>query len=114
MATVGRPSEPAAGRWAEVVLQSAASWWAGGVAPPRAPPSRSRQMARRLLVTWGAAHRLAVGWARSPGRRADGLRRLAGVLVLDLAAACVRIFHFRHDRQPLDRALEATPGTRPP
>ena len=72
---------------------SAASWWAGRGAATGAPLT-SRQIARRLLAAWGGAHRLAVGWARSPGRRGDGLRRLAGILVLDLAAACVVFFIF--------------------
>jgi hypothetical protein len=72
---------------------SAASWWAGRGAATGAPLT-SRQMARRLLAAWGGAHRLAVGWARSRGRRVDGLRRLAGILVLDLAAACVVFFIF--------------------
>jgi hypothetical protein len=72
---------------------SAASWWAGRGAATGAPLT-SRQMARRVLATWGGAHRLAVGWALSPGRRAYGLRRLAGALVLDLAAACVVLFIF--------------------
>ncbi len=30
--------------------------------------------------------------ARTPGRRGYGVRRLAGVLVLDLAAGCVGVF----------------------
>ena len=74
-------------------VASAASWWAGRGAATGAPLT-SRQMARRVLATWGGAHRLAVGWALSPGRRAYGLRRLAGALVLDLAAACVVLFIF--------------------
>jgi hypothetical protein len=74
-------------------VAGAASWWAGRGAATSAPLT-SRQMARRLLATWGGAHRLAFGWARSPGRRVDGLRRLAGILVLDLAAACVVFFIF--------------------
>jgi hypothetical protein len=45
-----------------------------------------------VMVTWGAAHRAAARWARSPGQRAYGVRRLAGVLVLDVAAACVAVF----------------------
>ena len=72
---------------------SNASWWAGRGAIAGAPLT-TRQMARRLLAAWGGAHRLAVGWARSPGRRGDGMRRLAGILVLDLAAACVVFFIF--------------------
>jgi hypothetical protein len=51
-----------------------------------------RQMVRRVLATWGRAHWLAVSWARAPGRRSYGLRRLASMLVLDLAAACVVLF----------------------
>jgi len=71
----------------------AGSWWAGG-GSSTGTPLTSRQVARRLLATWGGAHRLAVGWARSPGRRRYGLRRLAGVLVLDFAAACLVFFIF--------------------
>ncbi len=51
-----------------------------------------RQMARRTVVAWAAAHGLAVRLVRSPGRRVNGLRRLAGVLVLDVAAACLVLF----------------------
>jgi hypothetical protein len=51
-----------------------------------------RQMARRTLAAWSAAHRLALRLVRLPGRRVNGLRRLAGVLVLDVAAACVILF----------------------
>jgi hypothetical protein len=51
-----------------------------------------RQMAARIMATWGSAHRVAARWARSPGRRAYGLRRLAAVLVLDFAVACVAVF----------------------
>lgn len=71
----------------------AGSWWAGQGATTGMPLT-SRQVARRLLAIWGGAHRLAVGWARSPGRRGYGLRRLAGVLLLDFAAACVVLFIF--------------------
>ena len=71
----------------------AGSWWAGRGAAAGVPLTR-RQVMRRLLATWGGAHRLAVGWARSPGRRVSGLRRLAGVLVLDFAGACVVLFIF--------------------
>jgi len=69
------------------------SWWAGRGAATGAPLT-TRQMMRWLLATWGGAHRLAVGWARSPGRRGYGLRRLAGVIVVDFAAACVVFFIF--------------------
>jgi hypothetical protein len=55
-------------------------------------PLTSRQMLARVMVTWGAAHRAAARWARTPGRRAYGVRRLAGVLVLDVAAGCVGVF----------------------
>jgi hypothetical protein len=72
---------------------SAASWWAGRGAAAGAPLTW-RQMTRRLLAAWGGAHLLAIGWARSPGRRAFGLRRLAGALIVDLAAACVVLFIF--------------------
>jgi hypothetical protein len=75
------------------VVASGGSWWAGQGAATGASLT-SRQIARRLLATWGGAHRLALGWARSPGRRAYGLRRLAGALVVDLAAACVVFFIF--------------------
>jgi hypothetical protein len=51
-----------------------------------------RQMARRTLAAWGAAHGLALRLVRLPGRRLNGVRRLAGVLALDLAAACVALF----------------------
>ena len=59
-----------------------------GIAPPLSP----RQMIGQVMVMWGAAHRAAARWTRSPGRRAYGVRRLAGVLVLDVAAACVALF----------------------
>ena len=51
-----------------------------------------RQMAHRTLTTWAAAHGLAARLVRLPGRRLNGLRRLVGVLVLDVAAACVVLF----------------------
>ncbi len=51
-----------------------------------------RQMARRTLTAWAAAHGLAMRLVRLPGRRLNGLRRLAGVLVLDVAAGCVALF----------------------
>ena len=57
-----------------------------------AAPLTPSQLARRVISTWGAAHSAAARWARSPGRRAYGMRRLAGLLVLDLAAACVGVF----------------------
>ncbi len=55
-------------------------------------PLTPRQMLARVMVLWGGAHRVAARWARSPGRRAYGFRRLAGVLVLDVAVACVAVF----------------------
>ena len=55
-------------------------------------PLTSRQMVAAVMVTWAAAHRAAARWVRSPGRRAYGARRLAGILVLDVAAACVAVF----------------------
>jgi Phosphotransferase enzyme family len=55
-------------------------------------PPTPRQMLHHVMVMWGAAHRAAARWARSPGRRAYGVRRMAGVLVLDIAAACVAVF----------------------
>jgi Phosphotransferase enzyme family len=61
-----------------------------GVAGPA--PLSARQMVARVIVLWGGAHRVAARWARSPGRRAYGLRRLAGVLVVDVAVACVAVF----------------------
>ena len=64
---------------------------AGGTGAAPAPLS-PRQMLAAVMVTWGAAHRAAARWVRSPGRRAYGARRLAAVLVLDLAAACVAVF----------------------
>lgn len=70
---------------------SSGTWWAGRGSAITAPLT-PRQVGRRVLATWGGAHRVAVGWARSPGRRAYGVRRLARVLVLDLAAAAVALF----------------------
>lgn len=63
----------------------------GGMAGT-APALTPRQMIAQVMVMWGAAHRAAARWTRSPGRRAYGVRRLAGVLVLDFAAACVAVF----------------------
>ncbi|MGH9106108.1 MAG: hypothetical protein ACRDZX_09765 [Acidimicrobiales bacterium] len=51
-----------------------------------------RQAVQRTLLAWAGAHRLAARLVRSPGRMRHGLRRLAGVVVLDLAAACVVLF----------------------
>jgi hypothetical protein len=51
-----------------------------------------RQFARRVVASWAAAHRLASTLVRRSGRRAHGLRRLLGLLVLDLAAACLGLF----------------------
>ncbi len=64
---------------------------AGGLSAVAAPLT-PRQMVARVMATWGAAHRAAARWARTPGRRAYGVRRLAGVLVLDVAAGCVGVF----------------------
>ena len=50
------------------------------------------QVARRTLQAWAAAHGLAVGLIRLPGRRLNGVRRLVGIAVLDLAAACLALF----------------------
>jgi hypothetical protein len=49
-------------------------------------------MARRTLAAWAAAHGLALHLVRLPGRRLNGLRRLVGVAVVDLAAACLGLF----------------------
>jgi hypothetical protein len=65
---------------------------AGGTGRPLSAPLTPSQLVRRVMSTWGGAHRAAARWARSPGRRAYGVRRLVGVLVLDLAAACVGVF----------------------
>ena len=51
-----------------------------------------REVARRTLQAWAAAHGLAVGLIRLPGRRLNGVRRLVGIAVLDLAAACLALF----------------------
>ena len=51
-----------------------------------------RQLLRRCGRAWGGAHRLAFRLLASPGRRADGLRRLARALFLDAVAACVVLF----------------------
>jgi hypothetical protein len=56
----------------------------GGVSP--------REFARRTVAAWGSAHQLALRLVRSPGRRAHGVRRIAGVLAIDLSAACVVLF----------------------
>jgi hypothetical protein len=61
---------------------------AGGASLSMTP----RQVARRVLHTWAAAHRAAARQVRSAGRRARGARRLAGMVVLDMAAACVGLF----------------------
>jgi hypothetical protein len=73
---------------ARATIGAGAIGGAAGTAPPLSP----RQMVGQVMVMWGAAHRAAARWTRSPGRRAYGVRRLAGVLVLDLAAACVALF----------------------
>ncbi len=64
----------------------------GGSALPGPAGLSPRQMARRTLAAWAAAHGLALRLVGSPGRRLNGARRLAGVLVLDVAAACVALF----------------------
>jgi hypothetical protein len=46
----------------------------GGMAGT-APPLTPRQMVAQVMVMWGAAHRAAARWTRSPGRRAYGVRR---------------------------------------
>jgi len=51
-----------------------------------------RQLVRRTLAAWAAAHGLAVRLVRLPGRRLNGLRRLVGIAVLDLAAGCLALF----------------------
>ncbi len=74
------------------VVGDEAAGLTGGPGLSAVAPLTPSQLARRVMSTWGAAHRAAARWARSPGRRAYGIRRLAGVLVLDLAAACVGVF----------------------
>jgi hypothetical protein len=69
-----------------------ATWLTSAPGLSAAAPLTPSQLARRVMSTWGAAHSAAARWARSPGRRAYGMRRLAGLLVLDLAAACVGVF----------------------
>lgn len=51
-----------------------------------------RQVLRRCGEAWAGAHQLAWRLLFSRGRRRHGLRRLAGVLVLDLAGACLVLF----------------------
>ncbi len=65
---------------------------AGGSAAIGSASIAPRKLARQVLAMWGGAHSAAARLARSPGRRRYGVRRLAGVLVLDLAAACVGVF----------------------
>lgn len=55
-------------------------------------PLPARQVARRGVVLWAGAHRLAARMARSPGRRAHGVRRMASLLVLDFVVACLGLF----------------------
>ncbi|HTT92147.1 MAG TPA: phosphotransferase, partial [Acidimicrobiales bacterium] len=78
----------AAGRAVGSGANSGAVAVGGGGPAPLTP----RQMMGRVMAAWGGAHRLAARWARSPGQRAYGLRRLAGVVALDLAVACVGVF----------------------
>lgn len=63
-----------------------------GYGTAAAPVLSARQMARQGISLWGRAHALAARLVRSPGRRYYGLRRLAGVLALDAAAACLGLF----------------------
>jgi hypothetical protein len=56
----------------------------GGLSP--------REFVRRSMTAWGGAHRLALRLVRLPGRRGHGVRRLAGVLAIDLSAGCAIIF----------------------
>ena len=51
-----------------------------------------RQLLRRCGQAWGGTHRLAFRLLASPGRRADGFRRLVRALLLDAVAACVVLF----------------------
>ncbi len=52
----------------------------------------ARQVARWALVAWARAHLWAAWLLLSPGRRAHGLRRLAGLVSMDLVVACVSLF----------------------
>jgi hypothetical protein len=51
-----------------------------------------RQILRRCGQAWAGAHRLAWRLVCSRGRRRDGFRRLARVLAVDLAGACLVLF----------------------
>lgn len=51
-----------------------------------------RSVLRAALGIWAGAHRLAARLLARPGRRRHGARRLAGLLVFDLAAGCVALF----------------------
>ncbi|HET9058872.1 MAG TPA: hypothetical protein VFN61_03040 [Acidimicrobiales bacterium] len=59
--------------------------------PPGSPP---KAYVRAGWAAFRATHRLVARLLRSPGRRAHGLRRLAGVVVLDLAVASLGLFLF--------------------
>ena len=85
---LGSPVEAAAGR--PVAALSAAGPGLTGLG--LSTGLTWRQVARRVVTVWGGAHRLAIRLLRSPGRRAHGLRRLGGVLALDVAATCVVLF----------------------
>lgn len=64
----------------------------GGAGLPGVSGLTPGQMVRRTLGAWAAAHGLALRLVRLPGRRLNGVRRLGGVLVLDVAAGCVALF----------------------
>jgi hypothetical protein len=51
-----------------------------------------RPSPRRIFAAWVAAHRLVWRLLRLPGRRAKGGQRLVGLIVADLALACVTFF----------------------
>ena len=74
--------------WPHPARAPAAGWLTGSrgrrLTPARWPAA--------TLAAWAAAHRLALRLVRLPGRRLNGVRRLAGVLVLDVAAACIALF----------------------
>lgn len=51
-----------------------------------------REFLHLATSAWGRAHRLALRLLRSPGRRVHGLRRMAGLALVDLVAACGVVF----------------------
>lgn len=59
--------------------------------PPGAPP---KAMVKAGWATFKATHRLVWRLLRSRGRRLHGVRRLVGVAMFDLAAACMGLFLF--------------------